>query len=335
MPNLRGPATLRGFHVSVADIGDQMHLCHPVLSFENDDALYIAHHLDWQNAPDALAVTDPDEAASLGTLLPTTCSLPVASGLGVVAAGAAFVQAAECAGVRLDADTAFARTGQDTHVWIRLATPAVYAGLRNRLAEDARDVFDKALGDAVSSERCLSDSGNSALLLLRRCGPRKRDDLAIRQLAGARQNREFDLYRRLLIRFALELRTQESVLDERARRHAALVARASGKHLNIENEASDRKIRRTQARETGMSKPRDTFTYDLKQGQQVVYRGTTNDPERREREHRAEGKRFSRLVVTSRRMTDEGAKRKEAKSLATYRKGHGGRSPRYNRDADG
>lgn len=222
MADERGPATLHGFHVSVADIGDQMHLCHPVLSFENDDALYLAHKLDWQNTPGALAVADPEEAASQGTLLPTMCRQPIASGLGVVAAGAAFVQAAECAGVRLDADIAFAPMGQNS-LWIGLATPAAYAGLRSRLVEDARDAFDKALGDAVGSANRLSDGGNAALLLLRRCGPMSRDDLAIRQLAGARQNREFDLYRRLLIRFALELSTQESVLDAGAR-HLALAA---------------------------------------------------------------------------------------------------------------
>lgn len=84
-----------------------------------------------------------------------------------------------------------------------------------------------------------------------------------------------------------------------------------------------------------MSKPRNTVNYDLKQGREVVYRGTTNDPHRREREHRAAGKDFSHLRVTSRRMTDDGAKAKEAEGLATYRKGHGGRNPRYNRNTDG
>lgn len=81
--------------------------------------------------------------------------------------------------------------------------------------------------------------------------------------------------------------------------------------------------------------PRDTVTYDLMDGQEVVYRGTTNDPERREREHREQGKEFDQLVVTSRRMTSDGAKRKEAEALARYREGHGGRSPRYNKDTDG
>lgn len=84
-----------------------------------------------------------------------------------------------------------------------------------------------------------------------------------------------------------------------------------------------------------MSKRRDTVTYDLKKGRKVVYRGTTNDPERREKEHRDKGLDFDRFAVTSRRMTREGAKKKEEKNLETYRRGHGGRNPKYNRDDDG
>lgn len=84
-----------------------------------------------------------------------------------------------------------------------------------------------------------------------------------------------------------------------------------------------------------MATKRDTVTYDLKQGPKVVYRGTTNDPEQREQEHRDEGKRFSHMHVTSRRMTEDGAKQKEAEALETYRAGHGGRNPRYNKDDDG
>lgn len=236
MVHLRMPATLRGFHVSVADIGDQMHLCHPVLSFEGDDALYLAHKFDWLNDSNALAIADPSEAASLGTLLPTTCSPPIASGLGVVAAGVPFVRAAECAGVQLDQQIAFAQIAQDAAVWIGMASPAAYVALRTRLAEDARAAFDKALAEAAANNTCLTDQGNAALLLLRRCGPTRCADFAIRQLAGARQNRELDLYRRLLIRFALELNTRERVLDERVRRHLDLVAQwpATGKRHYIE-----------------------------------------------------------------------------------------------------
>ncbi len=82
-------------------------------------------------------------------------------------------------------------------------------------------------------------------------------------------------------------------------------------------------------------KERDTVTYDLKQGREIVYRGTTSDPDARERSHRAEGKDFDQLKVTSRRMTREGAEKKEAENLETYRKGHGGRNPKYNKAEDG
>ena len=81
--------------------------------------------------------------------------------------------------------------------------------------------------------------------------------------------------------------------------------------------------------------PRDTRTYDLKKGGKVVYKGTTNDPERREGEHRRARKDFDKIVPTSRRMTRDGAKEREAKNLEAYRRSHGGRNPRYNKDKDG
>ena len=84
-----------------------------------------------------------------------------------------------------------------------------------------------------------------------------------------------------------------------------------------------------------MPKKRNTLTYDLKKGRKVVYRGTTNDPGRREREHRNAGLDFDRLVPTSRRMTSQGAKDREANNLERYRRGHGGRNPRYNKETDG
>jgi len=84
-----------------------------------------------------------------------------------------------------------------------------------------------------------------------------------------------------------------------------------------------------------MTKKRNTITYDLKQGGKILYRGTTNDPERREQEHRAEGKKFTKLTVTSQRMTEEGAKQKEIEDLQKFRQGHGGKNPKYNDDTDG
>ena len=218
------PAVLRGFDTAVADIGDQLHLCQPLLSFEGDPTLYVARRLDWQDDRKALAVADPSEAPELGTLLPDTHRRTIASGEAVVAVGAGFVRAAKASGVQLDgSEMDFARV-HDAECWISVATPARFANLKTRLADEARTAFDEDLGDAARRGDHLSERGNAALLLLRRCGPRRRDDLAIRQLAGAQQNRELDLYRRLLIRFALELRTREDDLDKRAARHVALAA---------------------------------------------------------------------------------------------------------------
>ena len=216
------PAVLRGFDTAVADIGDQLHLCQPLLSFEGDPTLYVARRLDWQDDRKALAVADPSEASERATLLPDTHRRTIASGEAVVAVGTEFVRAAKASRVQLDgSEMDFARV-HDAECWISVATPARFANLKTRLADEARTAFDEDLGDAARRGRRLSERGNAALLLLRRCGPRRRDDLAIRQLAGARQNREFDLYRRLLIRFSLELRTQENELNEKVERHIAL-----------------------------------------------------------------------------------------------------------------
>lgn len=84
-----------------------------------------------------------------------------------------------------------------------------------------------------------------------------------------------------------------------------------------------------------MAKKRSTITYDLKRGRKVVYKGTTNDAERREQQHRDEGKRFTTLVPTSRRMTEDGAKQKEETQLKQFRRTHGGRNPLFNKDSDG
>lgn len=84
-----------------------------------------------------------------------------------------------------------------------------------------------------------------------------------------------------------------------------------------------------------MGKKQDTKTYALFDRNKKVYIGTTNDMERRADQHRDNGKRFTRVKETSRRMTEQGAKEKETDQLNVYREGHGGRNPRYNKDADG
>ena len=82
-------------------------------------------------------------------------------------------------------------------------------------------------------------------------------------------------------------------------------------------------------------KNRKTVNYNLKQGNKVVYKGTTNDLEKRAQEHRAGGKEFSNIEKVGRAKTEQGARVAEAKQLATYRKNHGGGNPKYNKTKNG
>ena len=84
-----------------------------------------------------------------------------------------------------------------------------------------------------------------------------------------------------------------------------------------------------------MSAKKDTVTYELRWDEDVVYIGTTNDPDRREDEHRLDGKIFDELKRTSKPMTEKRAKQKEAKDLKAFRRAHRGENPIYNDDDDG
>ena len=56
-----------------------------------------------------------------------------------------------------------------------------------------------------------------------------------------------------------------------------------------------------------MAQKRDTYKYELKQGNKVVYVGITKDPNRREQEHRDEGKRFTSMNIVGNASTRQGA----------------------------
>ena len=45
---------------------------------------------------------------------------------------------------------------------------------------------------------------------------------------------------------------------------------------------------------------KDTYKYELHDGHKTVYVGTTKDPERREAEHRADGKDFTNMTIIGR-----------------------------------
>ena len=79
-----------------------------------------------------------------------------------------------------------------------------------------------------------------------------------------------------------------------------------------------------------MGARRDTFIYDLKNGNKIVYRGITTNPGRREQQHRQEGKDFRHMYLHPNKRTPDGARKRERQLLETYQQGHGGKNPKYN-----
>lgn len=79
-----------------------------------------------------------------------------------------------------------------------------------------------------------------------------------------------------------------------------------------------------------MSRPRNHYRYELRDHRKIVYFGITNDPERRKEEHANDGVPFTTMNVVGPAITKQAAERWEEDRLASYRRSHGGRNPRYN-----
>lgn len=79
---------------------------------------------------------------------------------------------------------------------------------------------------------------------------------------------------------------------------------------------------------------REMFKYELTRGNRVVYVGITNDPARREAEHRQD-KNFDRMRIVGRPSTLYGAYEWEAKRIQTYMRNHDGHTPIYNQNSHG
>ena len=80
---------------------------------------------------------------------------------------------------------------------------------------------------------------------------------------------------------------------------------------------------------------KNTFKYELHDGHKMVYTGTTTDPKRREAEHRASGKDFTKMTIIGRPSTKEGASKWEEERIATYKRNHSGERPKYNQNDSG
>lgn len=79
---------------------------------------------------------------------------------------------------------------------------------------------------------------------------------------------------------------------------------------------------------------RNTYKYELTRGNQVVYVGITNDPSRREMEHRQD-KEFTTMRIVGRPCTLDGASQWETSRIETYMRNHNGNTPLYNKNSHG
>ena len=80
----------------------------------------------------------------------------------------------------------------------------------------------------------------------------------------------------------------------------------------------------------GKRAKRDTVNYTLRQGRKVVYKGITNNPERRAAEHKRSGKKFTSMT-TSVKVSRKTAQKREKSKIKTFKKNHSGKKPRYNK----
>ncbi len=83
-----------------------------------------------------------------------------------------------------------------------------------------------------------------------------------------------------------------------------------------------------------MTKKRDTFNYNLKDGKKVVYKGTTNDLGKRAKQHEADGKKFTHIQQVGRAKTEQGASKEETRQLKVYQ-ANSGKNPKYNKTNNG
>lgn len=76
-------------------------------------------------------------------------------------------------------------------------------------------------------------------------------------------------------------------------------------------------------------KKQDTVNYTLRKGRKVVYKGITNNPERRAAEHKVEGKKFTSMT-TSRRVSRSTAIKREKIQIKEFKRNKG-KVPKYNK----
>ena len=218
-----------GFDAHISEIQDQLRLCQPILTFEGDERMYLARRLDWSRQDEAtgrsLTFVDNDDVATFGTVLPVEARMPIQPGIGVLTVGRAFFDAVQ--GLVDDpwGETTLCQFDENPY-WIGLADVSRFEQIRTRIANSAARSVDDEIGKALGSDTTMSRRGRLASHVLRQCD-RRRTDVAIRELATALVDREFDLFRRRLSRYSIELGASRDVLEAQAGEYLRLVGTSS------------------------------------------------------------------------------------------------------------
>ena len=79
-----------------------------------------------------------------------------------------------------------------------------------------------------------------------------------------------------------------------------------------------------------MARLRDTWLYELKDGNEIIYYGISSDPDERAIQHSNAGKKFTHINVKSVALTKRSAEERERQEIQRYQRQHGGRGPKYN-----
>ena len=187
---------LRGFSGRSGDLRRRMRFCHPILSAKDGGPnLFVATDIQWMSDGTGLEPVNEEEIGSFGTLWRQSLRT-IGPGMGVAVIGSDFMEAvaasigsAEVGGLPFNLD-------ETLGCWIAVSRRPEFDECATRLTALARVVFDRELRRCASAADELSKPGASALFVLRRAPGRREADVAIRELAAAYVQNEYDLYRR-------------------------------------------------------------------------------------------------------------------------------------------
>ena len=80
----------------------------------------------------------------------------------------------------------------------------------------------------------------------------------------------------------------------------------------------------------GRDAKKNTVKYPLRRDRKVVYKGKTNNPEKRAKEHTQQGKRFT-ISTTSFEVCRNTTSKREKSGIDIDKKSNRGKRPRYNK----